>query len=252
MRKQLKILDELLLNKQYCLNGLKEGFTITKYLELRAKAVFQKNNKSRIKKDYPAARTHPRLFLELSELRSVFAEEQDVERYQIFTQRSLYEMCEELPMTTKQLRKINGMGKYLIVDDEHIAHEIIKGYCNENNIVAKEDFPVEKKPRKGETYKISYTLFKDGLTISEIANKRGLVTSTIESHLAKFIASGELEITDLMPKEKYLELKKIMEELKFESLSELKSKIDDKFTFGELRMVSREIAYTKDLHKDTN
>ncbi len=252
MRKQLKILDELLLNKQYCLNGLKDGFTITKYLELRAKAIFQKNNKPRIKKEYPATGTNPRLFTELSELRSVFADEHDVERYQIFTQKSLYEMCEELPVTTKQLRKINGMGKIRVQKYGDEILKIIKAYCNDNGIAQKEDIQEERKSKKGDTRQVSYELFKDGLSIPEIAAKRDLVNSTIESHLANFIASGELEITDLISKEKYLELKKIMEELKFESLSELKSKIDDKFTYGEMRIVSREIAYTKDLDTDNN
>jgi len=252
MRKQLKILDELLLNKQYCLNGLKEGFTITKYSELRAKAVLQKRKVPRVKRDYTATKGHSALFLELRELQNVFAEEQDVERYQIFTQRSLYEMCEELPVTTKQLRKINGMGKVRVQQYGDEILEIIKGYCSDNSIDPKEDIPEEKKIKKGETRKMSYKMFKDGLTIPEIAKKRGLVNGTIESHLAVFVTSGDLEIADLMPKKKYLELKKIMEASKFESLSELKSKIDEKFTYGEMRMVGREIEFGKVLGIDKN
>jgi hypothetical protein len=61
-----------------------------------------------------------------------------------------------------------------------------------------------------------------------------------------FVASGDLEITDLMPEKKYLELKKIMESSKFENFSELKSKIDDKFTYSEIRMVGHEIEHKND------
>ena len=252
MQKQLKILDELLSYKQYCLNGLKDGFTTTKYLELRAKAVLQKRNVPKVKKEYSTTTEHTVLFSELRELRTVLSEEQDVERFQIFTQKSLYGMCAELPLTTKQLRNINGMGKVRVEKYGERILEIISEYCNDNSIVPKEDIPEEKKIIKGETRKISLKMFKDGLTISEIAEKRGLVIGTIESHLAMFVTSGELEITDLIPKEKYLELKKLMETSKFESLTELKSKIDDKFTYGEMRMVGREIDFGKVLDIDKN
>ena len=78
------------------------------------------------------------------------------------------------------------------------------------------------------------------MTIPEISKKRGLVIGTIESHLIKFLNAGKLKVTDLMPKEKYLELKKLIKNISFESVSELKNKIDDKFTYNEIRMVSRE------------
>ena len=57
----------------------------------------------------------------------------------------------------------------------------------------------------------------------------------------QFITAGNIKITDLMPEDKYLELKKIMEETKFEGLSELKNKINDKFTYSEMRMVAKDI-----------
>ncbi len=246
MRKQLKILDELMMNKLYCLNGLKEGFTMTKYLEIRAKAVLQKRNILTVKKEYSTRTEHSGLFSELRDLRTVFAEEQDVERYQIFTQKSLYGMCAELPVTLKQLRKINGMGKVRVQKYGEAIVEIIRKYCSDNSITPKEDIPEEKKIKKGETRRVSYKMFNDGLTISEISAKRGLVIGTIESHLAMFVASGDLEITDLMPEKKYLKLKKIMESSKFESFSELKSKIDDKFTYSEIRMVGHEIEHKND------
>ena len=229
---------------------MKDGFTIRKYLELRAKAVLQKRTVSKIKRESADTTEHTLLFSELRELRTVFAEERDVERYQIFTQRSLYEMCEELPVTLRQLGKISGMGKIRVQKYGDEILEVIKAYCNDKDIAAKEDIPAKRKPKKGETNKISYGLFKEGLTISEIADKRDLVESTIESHLAKFVASGELEITDIIPREKYMELKKIMETLKYDSLSELKSKIDNKFTFSELRMVGLEIESGKALDID--
>jgi hypothetical protein len=244
IKKQLKLLNEHLLVKMFCLNGLKNGFTTTKYLELRAKAVLQKSTVTTSKKEYtaPTSTEHPILFSALRALRGLFAEENDIEHFQIFTQKSLFEMCETLPTTTKQLRAVNGMGKVRVEKYGNKIIEAIQRYCDKNNIVPKKDIAEKKTTsKKGESHKISLQLFKDGLSITEISKKRDLVTGTIESHLIKFIATGELKITDLMPKEKYLELKKIMQETTFENTYELKNKIDSKFTYNEIRMVSRDI-----------
>lgn len=239
-KKQLQLLDEHLTNKLFCLYGLKEAFSTTKYLELRAKAILQKSKAVPVKKEYTATTKHPVLFAALRGLRGAFAEELDVEHYQVFTQKSLYEMCELLPTTTKQLQAINGMGKVRIQKYGDVILEAIQRYCEQNDIEPQEDATENTAPKKGETHLISFQLFKEGLTIPEISKKRGLVIGTIESHLIKFVNAGKLKVTDLMPKEKYLELKKLIKNISFESVSELKNKIDDKFTYNEIRMVSRE------------
>ena len=89
--------------------------------------------------------------------------------------------------------------------------------------------------------KISFDLFKASRSIAEIAEERGLTANTIEGHLATYVAKGELAITEVIPEEKYLELKQAMAATTYASLSELKSQIDDKFTFGEIRMVMKEL-----------
>ncbi len=253
VNKQLDQLEDLTSNKIYCLNGLTEKFSVANYLELRAKAVLQKSEKpSRSLKEKRAeitATNHPKLFEELRELRHTIAHSENVHHYQIFTQKSLYEMCEYFPTTPKQLRTINGMGKVRVEKYGEEVLEIILKYVNENNIESgftSEGFSLsetltKKIPKKGETQQLSYDLFKKGMSIKEIAKERGFVTGTIESHLSQYILSGDLKVEDIMSKDKYLKLKKIMETTSFEGLTDLKNKIDDKFTYGEMRMVNMEL-----------
>lgn len=241
IQKQLNQMEELVTNKLYCLNGLIEGFSTIKYLEIRAKAVLQKSKVPAVKKEYADTTEHPVLFSKLRKLRSVFAENEDVPHFQIFTQKSLYGMCELFPVTTKQLRAINGMGKIRVQKYGQDILEIIIEYCANNTIEPKEDTPEKIKPKKGNTQEISLKLFKNGLTVSDIATERGLAKGTIEGHLAKFIPTGDIKITELIPEDKYLELKKIMTTIKFDSLSELKNKIDDKFSYNDIRLVARDI-----------
>ena len=60
----------------------------------------------------------------------------------------------------------------------------------------------ERKPKapRGETYRVSYELFKAGKNVAEVAAERKLTESTIEGHAAKGITAGEIEIDDVLDK----------------------------------------------------
>ncbi len=242
IKKQLDSIEEKLSQKLYCLKGLKEHYTASKYIELRAKAALQETKKVTVKKDYNDTTEHPILFTKLRELRAFRADVEDVLHFQIFTQKSLYEMCETLPVTTKQLLKVNGMGKIRVKKYGEDILDIIKEYTGDNSIELKEDKPEIPKIKKENTKEISLKLFESGLSILEIAKERGFVSTTIEGHLAHFIPTGEVKITDIISAEKYAELKKIIKSKTFENLTELKNQIDDKFTYSEIRLVAKELA----------
>ncbi|EDP72209.1 hypothetical protein FBALC1_13947 [Flavobacteriales bacterium ALC-1] len=124
--------------------------------------------------------------------------------------------------------------------------QVIKNYCEENDIEVSSDVLIfeESKPKrkKGDTKKISLELFKSGKSIDQIALERELNTNTIFGHLAGFISSGEIKITDLMSKAHHSELKKIIPTKTFENLSDLKHQVDNKFSYGELRLVVNELS----------
>lgn len=232
----LDSLEELLAIKLYCFKGLKDGFDTLKYLDIRAKASLQKEEKpKRPKKDFLASTEHIELFESLRELRKVVSEEEGIAPYQVFTQKALFEMCQALPISSKELRAISDIGKVRFEKYGAKILEIIKEYC--------EDFKIEPTiaskivPKKSSTQQISYELFKSGKSLSEIAKERDLTIGTIEGHLINFLPSGEIKITDLMPEEKYLELKNIMETIPYEGFSDLKNKVDKQFSYSDLRMV---------------
>jgi len=243
INKQLDVLEEQLVIKLFCLNGLKNSYSSLKYLELRAKAVLQKTKVTPVKKERKDTSEHPVLFEQLKDLRASFADVENVPHYVIFTQKSLYDLCEMLPLTHKQLLVVNGMGKVRVEKYGDEIIDIIKEYCDTNvikpkTIVSKKGSIKKEKPKKEDTKKVSLQLFKNGLSIFEIAKERNFTTTTIEGHLAHFIPTGDIKITDVMPVEKYEELKTIMQKATFENFTELKNKIDDKFTYSEIRLVA--------------
>jgi hypothetical protein len=244
---QLDALEELLVTKISFFQGLKDGFDTDKFLSLRAKSVFlgkEKAKKSR--KMVVDGTTNVELFELLRELRNQIASREDLVHFQVFTQKSLYAMCETLPMSKEELKEIHGMGKTRV---EKYGTEILKviiSYCDENDIETSSknitlDLPKPKR-KTGETKLESFKLYKKGKSIEEIAKHRDLNENTIFGHLASFISSGEIKITELMDESNYKELKKLIPSKKFDTLSDLKHLLDDKYSYGELRLVVNELS----------
>ncbi|WP_139856266.1 HRDC domain-containing protein [Aequorivita sinensis] len=219
---QLNNLEELIVVKQYCFKGLKDGFNTSKYLNLRAKAALQEVEKPKRKKsDFNASTENNKLFELLRELRTMFSEQEGIPPYQVFTQKALYEMCEVFPTNVNQLRQISDIGKVRLKKYGAAILEVINNYCEENAMEPKNE--IKLVPKKSKTQQISFNLFKSGMSIAEIAKERGFTVGTIERHLSTFLATGEIGITELMPVEKYLELKKIMETEDYKGFGDLKS-----------------------------
>ena len=248
LSKALASIEDYLSAKRFCFDGLKDSeFDTLKYLKLRANSVLQKVEKKakRIKIDYTAESANPELFEQLRELRHVFAQQEAVPHFQVFTQESLFEMCEILPTTAKQLKAINGMGKIRVNKYGDKIIEAIHDYCNENSVTPKKNI-VAEKPAKVDTKQVSLNMLNEGKMPSEIAKERGLVVGTIESHLSDYIKTGKLKIEQVMPQEKYLELKQEIEKIpEINSINDVKHAVDDKFSYSEIRMVLNSIEFEK-------
>jgi len=242
LEQAMKNLEGQLSQKLYCLNGMKNGFSTTKYLEIRAKSVLQRDKVISSPTKEKEVGPHPELFTILKELRNDLAQKEDVRHYQIFTQKSLLEMCEKLPIHEEDLLEIHGMGKTRVKKYGEEILAVIRFYCTENKIILPQKSPVKKQPKEN-TRDISFKMFKNGKSISEIAKERGLVTSTIEGHLATFILNGTLKLDEIIAPERAKKLKKSIQNIEFGSISELKNKLDEEYSYGEIRMVLNDIQY---------
>ena len=242
--KNLDAIEELLATKLSYFNGLSEGFSTQNFLELRAKSVFLTKEKPKKKRASVIDGTvNIELFELLRELRNEIANEKDLIHYQVFTQKGLYEICEVLPITKKQLLEIEGFGKVRVEKYGDQILEVIKAYCEENDIETDETTEFEKhaepkkKSEKGESDKVSLELYQSGKTIAEIAAERQLVETTVFGHLSKFVVTGEVKVTDLISEEHFKELTEIIPKHKFENLSDLKRQLDDKYSYNDIRLV---------------
>ena len=94
--------------------------------------------------------------------------------------------------------------------------------------------PKEKTP-KIDTKDLSYSMLMEGYTVEEIASKRAFAISTIESHLATYVATGKLQASRFVNEEKMAQIIEVSKKLDTFLLSPIKSALGDEFTYSEIR-----------------
>ena len=118
----------------------------------------------------------------LESLCQQLAREEGLPAYAIFPKGTLKEMAEARPFTVEEFSRLTGVGDFKSRKYGQAFVDAIRGFMTEQNII--------KKP-KGMTYVETLDLFRQGLTLDEIAKKREMALSTITGHLAKLYERGE-------------------------------------------------------------
>jgi uncharacterized protein YpbB len=97
--------------------------------------------------------------------------------------------------------------------------------------------PDKPKKEKGETKKISFDLFKQGKTVSEIASDRGFTQTTIEGHLAYFIEQGEIDVLQLVDEDILNEIKSFLNSHSQAKVADIKLALPEHISYGQIQMV---------------
>ena len=92
------------------------------------------------------------------------------------------------------------------------------------------------KHEKGETYRITWTMIKEGKSIKEIAVKRNLAASTIERHIVRGIREEALDVFTILQKERVEAMVELLRDSP-DTIGELYKAQNGKYTHGELHMV---------------
>jgi hypothetical protein len=238
--------------KSACLNEVKSGFVMSKYLEIRAKAAIDipviKTQSVKSTEDTTGNIKNPQLFRQLKEWRNTKAKETGLPHYMILHQKTMASLAGLMPQSLPALRQVKGMGKKKSDQFGEELLEIITTYCSEKQIEPPVVLPVEKKDAKKvkeDTKRITFNLFKEGKTVNQIAEERKMNATTIEEHLSYYVLTGELNVTDIMPKEKADLIASYL--VKSEDLRKgpVKEILGDSVTWGEIRFVLSHIKFMR-------
>lgn len=224
--------------KKACLEASSKQFTIKSYLESRALAAIEKPTSKPRSKVAAVNVNHPEFYKKLVEWRDLKAEETGLAISRVLRQRVMAVIANELPATSSQLQAVKGMGGKKMEQFGQEILALILEYRNKKGM----DIPLNANEEVAlaglNTKEQSLKLFQNGLSVVEVAKKRNLAPSTIEGHLAHFVQKGELDIFELIPPEKYETIKtKLEQNPDRETTSEIKNKLGDDFSYGEIRLV---------------
>ncbi|MDR4499548.1 MAG: DNA helicase RecQ [Candidatus Scalindua sp.] len=185
------------------------------------------------------------LFERLRLLRIKFAEEQQVPPYIIFSDMTLHEMCVYYPATLTDMKKISGVGDVKLQRYGADFISVIRRYLNENpgiSIPDKQPSPVTVNEiplkRTGNTIEKTYKLFKQGLSVKEIAEIRNLAISTISGHMETLIRGGrDVEIDRLIDPARRESIEKLFRKLKTWNTAPLVDGTNGKVSYEEAKLV---------------
>lgn len=225
------------------------GFSTTSYLKTKSNAEIEyKPLKSAAKSTSysPENMLHPELYQAIRVWRDELAGEWGVPLYLVLAQKSILELLRFLPSNPAELENIKGLGKTRVKQYGSDLLEIINSYCIEHGIEREaQQLPLKEKKIKADTKQVTFDLFKQGKTITEIAEERAFTLGTIEGHLAHYIQSGEISVFDIVPKIKVAKIMAYIIKNRDSSTVETKVALGDDVSYGELRAVLNHLAFIK-------
>ncbi len=146
--------------------------------------------------------------------------------YVIFSDRSLREMAQLKPTEPESFLAVSGVGQHKLVKYGRAFMDMVAEYL--------EEFPSERpsavfrpeperesrpgpgpsvRPEKGPgTVAVTGQLLREGLSLEEAAERRGLTVNTVTGHLEQLVQAGaEFDSTPLIDPERLAEIVKIFE-----------------------------------------
>jgi ATP-dependent DNA helicase RecQ len=189
------------------------------------------------------------LLAEIKNIRRDIALHENIPAYIILSDATLLEIATYLPQSLDELRLISGFGDIKLARYGREFLLPVKNYCERNKLVSKIKSKTSKRERKVRTENStngvrssntafdSFTLYKSGKTIAEIATERNLAASTIEGHLSYYIYTGAIDVLEMVSEEKKLLIKDAIESYGAEKLGPLKEILGEGYSYGEIRAV---------------
>jgi tRNA uridine 5-carbamoylmethylation protein Kti12 len=237
--------------KMACLAATRNGFRVSEYLDAKSKSFIEvstaKAHATKAEEEDSGANLHPVLFKRLKEWRNEKSSELNLPHYMILHQKTMLLLANKLPQSIDSLKQVKGIGKKKTEKFGEELLEIILSYCSEEKIDIPDE-PIQEdthKKVKLDTKKISFDLFREGKTVQEISEERQLGISTIESHLAHFVGTGEISINQFVPQDIIELISAHFDGSEDFRIGPLKAALGEKVTWSELRFVMNHLRFLR-------
>jgi hypothetical protein len=238
-REHLSKLRKEIATKNACFMACLDGFSAQGHVRAKTEAdltfTAPKVGADEAAEKAPQNVPHPVLYARLQRWRADMSDALGMEPREVLPTRSLEEIVRLLPTNRKALKQVTGIGAGKLQRFQTLI-ALVREYVDGNRVPTPA-VAVSVPPPPGSTKLISYELYKSGKSVGEIAAERGLATVTIETHLAYFIGSGNLDILAFLTEKQVEETRHFFTDNNTESTAEAKAHFGDRYSYGQLRMV---------------
>lgn len=187
----------------------------------------------------PPKLEHPELYRDLARWRIAKAAEREVDLYVVAHNSVLINLATLLPRTKKELLDVPKVGKVTAKRHGEDWLALINAYTNSAGI------PLPSPSDKATVVSLtevpscqqSFQLFNQGCNIAEVAAARKLKESTIEGHLVRYVASGQLPVARMVDKEALEVLLPVIQATPTAPAGYFFQILEHKYDYGQIRAV---------------
>jgi len=143
---------------------------------------------------------------------------------------------EKIPKDSYRIEMINELMsvKFKPIENSDEDGVKIKKSRKEKSIKKESKVIKENKPKSRDE---SYDMFKNGHSLEDIAQLRGMTEGTIAGHLSFYVSNGELNVLKFVSEEKLGNIKEVIKKLGSESLGAIKAALGEEYSYGDIRFV---------------
>jgi ATP-dependent DNA helicase RecQ len=181
------------------------------------------------------------LMQKLRSLRKQVADEQAVPPYVIFHDSTLKLMAQMQPRTLDEFGNLSGVGSHKLSQYGERFLAEIQAYRQEQGLQQNTINRVNLSPPSqspSDTELTTLELYKQGLSIEEIAQKRNIRPTTIIRHLSDLIEKKQsLDLSQLVPLERQKKIWNVLEIVGDIALTPIRENLGESYSFDEIRLV---------------
>ncbi|HHP7241298.1 MAG TPA: helix-turn-helix domain-containing protein [Cyclobacteriaceae bacterium] len=134
-----------------------------------------------------------------------------------------------------------GMEKVMLFLSNAVENKVLTRNQLNNSIY--KNIPQKKKSPKTPSASISLKLYQELKSIEAVAKERGLAESTIEGHLCNSVSDGHFPASEFVSTSKTNAIKQVIDKYQTYKLGDIKSKLGDEFTYGDIKFTLAEIRF---------
>lgn len=178
------------------------------------------------------------LFQKLRSLRKQLADEQSVPPYVVFADSTLKLMAQQQPQTLTEFAKLSGVGSHKLAQYGNMFVAEIQAYCLELGQTVPKEASTSIASFPSDTQLLTLQLHRQGLSIEEIAQKRGFSFNTINNHLSELISMNQpVDLNQLVLPVRQQLIVQAMQAVGSASLKSIYEHLKQSYSYDEIRLV---------------